>query len=124
MKPAKYMVPVIALAFLNKVVDGFRLERRTALFLLIDDRQVQHRTVPLAMMNGFSCCAVFQRGNYLLDVLDIFIHRFGCQVRFFHLVHQGLNGDVVHFRQGQVADDGKNPLARASRLEPLGASLL
>ena len=57
--------------------------------LLIDDRQVQHRTVPLAMMNGFSCCAVLQRSNYLLDVLDIFIRRFGCQVRFFHLVHPG-----------------------------------
>jgi hypothetical protein len=55
MKQAKYIVPVhlfIALAFLNKLVDGFRLERRTALFLLINARQVQHRTVPFAMMNG------------------------------------------------------------------------
>ena len=63
-------------------------------------------------MNGFSCCAVLHRGNYLLDVFDIFIHRFGCQVRFFHLVHQGPNGYVVHLRQGQVADDGKNPLVQ------------
>jgi len=123
MKQANIWCLFIALAFLNKLVDGFRLERRTALFLLIDDRQVQHRTVPLAMMNGFSCCAVFQRGNYLLDVLDIFIHRFGCQVRFFHFIHQGLNGDVVHLRQGQVADDGKNPLASGSLLRVERTSL-
>jgi hypothetical protein len=33
MKQAKYIVPVHRLAFLNKLVDGFRLEGRTALFL-------------------------------------------------------------------------------------------
>src|ERR1700688_1423621 len=46
--------------------------------------------------------------TYLTYLFTVSAARFA----FFILSTQGLNGDVVHLRQGQVADDRKNPLVQ------------
>ena len=54
------------------------------------------------MMNGFSCCAVLQRGNYLLDVLDILFTVSAARFAFFILSTKGLTVMLFTFAKGKL----------------------
>src|SRR2546427_2168409 len=64
----------ISLTLLNELSNCLSLERRTPLLSLIDHRQVHDAAIPPPLVNGLTRLAILEGCNYLLDVLNIFIH--------------------------------------------------